>query len=364
MTVAKRKAIDRIRRDRNLDAKHAQLAAAMETTIDADERDLDGDHIEDDRLRLMFVACHPVLSVPSRIALALRLLGGLTTAEIARAFLQPEPTIAQRISRAKKTIADAGAPFEVPVGDERVERLTSVLEVVYLIFNEGYTATAGDDWLRPDLCAEALRLGRLLAALIPDDPEVLGLQALMELQSSRLSARIGADNEPVLLMDQDRGRWDPLLISRGLQALERSRALTNAPGPYALQAAIAACHARAVRPVQTDWAEIVALYDLLATSMPSPIVDLNRAVAVSMATGPEAALSLVEDLDASGALGGYHLLHVVRGDLLARLDRHAEARDAFERAASLATNDRERALSLARAQTSAELCEGMPPQRS
>jgi RNA polymerase sigma factor (sigma-70 family) len=365
MTVARRKAIDRIRRDRNLDAKHAQVAASLEAAVDDDaDGVLDHDHIEDDRLRLLFVACHPVLSVPSRIALALRLLGGLTTAEIARAFLQPEPTIAQRISRAKKTIADAGVPFEVPVGEERAQRLASVLEVVYLIFNEGYTATTGDDWLRPDLCAEALRLGRLLAALIPDDPEVLGLQALMELQSSRLAARIGADREPILLMDQDRRRWDRLLINRGLQALERSRALTEAPGPYALQAAIAACHARAARPELTDWAEIVALYDLLAASMPSPVVDLNRAVAVSMASGPEAALSLVDDLDAAGTLGAYHLLHVVRGDLLAKLERHAEAQSAFERAASLATNDRERELSLARAEASAQLTDGMPPPRS
>jgi RNA polymerase sigma factor (sigma-70 family) len=368
MTVAKRKAVDRIRRDRTLDAKHAQIAASMEAAIlvdDSDvERTVDGDHIEDDRLRLMFVACHPVLSVPSRIALALRLLGGLTTAEIARAFLQPEPTIAQRISRAKKTIAAAAVPFEVPVGDERVERLASVLEVVYLIFNEGYTATAGEDWLRPDLCSEALRLGRLLAALIPDDAEVLGLLALLELQASRLSARLGPDLEPVLLMDQDRGRWDRLSINRGLSALERSRQLTDAPGPYALQAAIAACHARAARPESTDWAEIVALYDLLAIAMPSPIVDLNRAVAVSMATDPAAALVLVDDLGEAGTLDGYHLLHVVRGDLLAKLDRHAEARAAFERAASLATNQRERELSQARAEQSAHLIEGPPPPRS
>jgi RNA polymerase sigma factor (sigma-70 family) len=368
MTVAKRKAIDRIRRDRTLDAKHAQIAASMESAIDGidgdDERDVDGDHIEDDRLRLLFVACHPVLSVPSRIALALRLLGGLTTAEIARAFLQPEPTIAQRISRAKKTIADAAVPFEVPVGPERAARLASVLEVVYLIFNEGYTATAGDDWLRPDLCAEALRLARLLASLIPDDPEVLGLMALLELQSSRLAARIGPDLEPILLMDQDRRRWDRLLINRGLSALERSRQLTDAPGPYALQAAIAACHARAARPESTDWAEIVALYDLLATAMPSPIVDLNRAVAVSMASDPEAALVLVDELGEAGTLDGYHLLHVVRGDLLARLDRHAEAQAAFERAASLATNQRERELSESRARDSARLTAEAPPPRS
>jgi len=354
MTVSKRKAIDRIRRDQTFDAKRPLLAVQTEGRgDDAGFRDdLDQAPIEDDRLRLLFVACHPVLSVPSRIALALRFLGGLSTAEIGRAFLQSESTVATRLSRAKNTIGEAGVPFEVPAGRDRAERLASVLEVIYLIFNEGYAATTGDDWMRPDLCAEALRLGRLLAALSPDDPEVHGLLALMELHSSRLTARVGPDQEPVLLLDQDRRSWDRLLITRGLSSLERAGRLTDAPGPYALQAAIAACHARAFHPEDTAWAELVRLYDLLARAMPSPIVELNRAVAVSMSSGPADGLELVDRVRDGGALEQYHLLHSVRGDLLAKLDRHAEARDEFERAAELAKNARERALSEERARAS------------
>jgi len=354
MTVSKRKAIDRIRRDQTFDAKRPLLAVQTEGRgDDAGFRDdLDQAPIEDDRLRLLFVACHPVLSVPSRIALALRFLGGLSTAEIGRAFLQSESTVATRLSRAKNTIAEAGVPFEVPAGRDRAERLASVLEVIYLIFNEGYAATTGDDWMRPDLCAEALRLGRLLAALSPDDPEVHGLLALMELHSSRLTARVGPDQEPVLLLDQDRRSWDRLLITRGLSSLERAGRLTDAPGPYALQAAIAACHARAFHPEDTAWAELVRLYDLLARAMPSPIVELNRAVAVSMSSGPADGLELVDRVRDGGALEQYHLLHSVRGDLLAKLERHAEARDEFERAAELAKNARERALSEERARAS------------
>jgi RNA polymerase sigma factor (sigma-70 family) len=356
MTVAKRKAIDRIRRDRNLETKQVEMGRthdAQATLVD-DVIDLDDDHIVDDRLRLMFVACHPVLSVPSRIALALRLLGGLTTEEIARAFLQPETTIAQRIVRAKRTIAQAGIPFEVPTGEDRAARLASVLEVVYLIFNEGYSATVGEEWLRPDLCAEALRLGRLLAALAPDESEVHGLLALIELQSSRLAARVGPELEPVLLLDQDRRRWDPLLIHRGLASLARANELTSAPGPYALQAAIAACHARAARPEDTDWDQLAELYALLAIAMPSPIVELNRAVAVSMSSGPTAGLEIVDALHDAQSLDGYHLLHSVRGDLLSKLDRHAEASAAFALAASLTRNESERRLSEQRAQASAQ----------
>jgi len=354
MTVSKRKAIDRIRRDQTFDAKRPLLAVQTEGRgDDAGFRDdLDQAPIEDDRLRLLFVACHPVLSVPSRIALALRFLGGLSTAEIGRAFLQSESTVATRLSRAKNTIGEAGVPFEVPAGRDRAERLASVLEVIYLIFNEGYAATTGNDWMRPDLCAEALRLGRLLAALSPDDPEVHGLLALMELHSSRLTARVGPDQEPVLLLDQDRRSWDRLLITRGLSSLERAGRLTDAPGPYALQAAIAACHARAFHPEDTAWAELVRLYDLLARAMPSPIVELNRAVAVSMSSGPADGLELVDRVRDGGALEQYHLLHSVRGDLLAKLERHAEARDEFEWAAELAKNARERALSEERARAS------------
>jgi RNA polymerase sigma factor (sigma-70 family) len=356
MTVSKRKAIDRIRRERNLDMKRAQIGSALAPdALDVDVDDLEGERIVDDRLRLMFVACHPVLPVPSRIALSLRLLGGLTTAEIARAYLQPEPTIAQRIVRAKRTITEARVPFEVPDGADRATRLSSVLEVVYLIFNEGYSASAGEHWLRPDLCAEALRLGRLLAALDPDEPEVHGLLALIELQSSRLAARVGPHGEPVLLLDQDRRRWDPLLIHRGLASLARAGELTSAPGPYALQAAIAACHAQAARAEDTDWARLVELYALLAVAMPSPIVELNRAVAVSMSAGPGAGLQIVDQLRDSHHLDGYHLLHSVRGDLLSKLDRHQEATAEFELAATLTRNAAERELSEERARTSGRL---------
>lgn len=320
MTVAKRKAIDHIRRERALDAKHALIAVDIDTEpgdapLDAG---IGGEDIEDDRLRLMFVACHPTLPVPSRIALTLRLLGGLSTLEISRAFLQPERTLAQRIVRAKQTIAKAGVPFEVPTGDDRAARFSSVLEVVYLIFNEGYSATAGDEWLRPDLCAEALRLARQLAALAPAEAEVHGLLALMEIQASRFAARLGPTGEPVLLLDQERRKWDRLQIRRGLAALDRAEQLADAPGPYTLQAAIAACHARAGTAQATDWARIVELYDLLALAMPSPVVDLNRAVAISMRSGPATGLELVDQLSAEGGLGGYHLLHSVRGHLLSR----------------------------------------------
>ena len=351
MTVSKRKAIDRIRRDQTFDAKRPLLAVQTEGRgDDAGFRDdLDQAPIEDDRLRLLFVACHPVLSVPSRIALALRFLGGLSTAEIGRAFLQSESTVATRLSRAKNTIGEAGVPFEVPAGRDRAERLASVLEVIYLIFNEGYAATTGDDWMRPDLCAEALRLGRLLAALSPDDPEVHGLLALMELHSSRLTARVGPDQEPVLLLDQDRRSWDRLLITRGVSSLERAGRLTDAPGPYALQAAIAACHARAQSVEQTDWGRIAALYDALAQTAPSPVITLNRAVAVAMAFGPLAGLEVIDTLRDEPSLNNYHLLPSVRGDLLVRLDRFGEARTEFERAAKLTRNARERVLLLDRA---------------
>jgi RNA polymerase sigma factor (sigma-70 family) len=365
MTVAKRKAIDHIRRDRALQAKHALIAIDLDTEpVDAGlDEGLDGDEIRDDRLRLMFVSCHPILPVPSRLALTLRLLGGLTTLEISRAFLQPEKTIAQRIVRAKLAIAKAGIPFEVPFGDDRAARFASVLEVVYLIFNEGYSATVGDDWLRPDLCAEALRLGHLLAALAPEEAEGLGLLALMEIQASRLAARVGANGAPVLLLDQERRKWDHLQIRRGLASLARAEALSDSPGPYTLQAAIAACHARAWRPEETDWARIVDLYDLLGLAMPSPVVDLNRAVAVSMRSGPAAGLQTVDELSGQGALDGYHLLHSVRGHLLSQLDRHAEASAEFELAASLATNTQERNLSAERAAASAALAAGSPSAR-
>lgn len=354
MAVGKRKAIDRFRRDRTLADKYAQLGRGGEEnelssvappgTSSAFE-----DHIDDDVLRLMFVACHPLLPVAARTALTLRLVGGLTTAEIARAYLEPEPTVKQRISRAKRTIAKAGIPFEVPEGDDRAARLGTVLEVVYLIFNEGYSATAGADWTRPALCAEALRLGRVLAELAPDEPEVHGLVALMEIQSSRLRARRGADGEPVLLLDQDRRTWDRLLINRGLAALERARGLDGERGPYALQAAIAACHAHAFRVEDTDWPRIVQLYGELAEVTPSPIVELNRAVAVSMAFGPAAGLDLVDQLAASGTLDGYHLLASVRADLLDKLGRPGEAAAELRHAASLTRNDQERQLLTERA---------------
>ena len=352
MAVAKRRAIDLLRRRTLLERKEAAVSYAMEAQLEAAAPDLDAaidDAVGDDLLRLVFISCHPVLSTEARVALTLRLLGGLTTAEIARAFLAPEPTVAQRIVRAKRTLAEARVPFEVPRGAELAARLSSVLEVIYLIFNEGYTATAGDDWLRPALCEDALRLGRIVAELVPEEPEVHGLVALMEIQVSRSAARIGPSGEPVLLLDQDRGRWDQLLIRRGLAALERAEALGGALGPYALQAAIAACHARARTPTETDWARIVALYDALAQLAPSPVVELNRAVAMSMAFGPAAGLELVDALTSEPSLKGYHLLPSVRGDLLARLGRFDEARAQFERAASLTRNTRERELLLQRA---------------
>jgi predicted RNA polymerase sigma factor len=297
----------------------------------------------------VFISCHPVLSTEARVALTLRLLGGLTTGEIARAFLVPEPTVAQRIVRAKRTLAEARVPFEVPRGAELAARLSSVLEVIYLVFNEGYAATAGDDWMRPALCEDALRLGRILAELVPKEPEVHGLVALMEIQASRSHARVGPSGEPILLLDQDRSRWDHLLIRRGLAALERAESLGGTLGPYGLQAAIAACHARARTPAETDWARIAALYDALARLTPSPVVDLNRAVAVGMAFGPAAGLDLVDALTSEPSLEAYHLLPSVRGDLLAKLRRFDEAREEFERAASLTRNARERDLLLERA---------------
>ncbi|HEY3669861.1 MAG TPA: DUF6596 domain-containing protein [Acidimicrobiia bacterium] len=357
MTVAKRKAIDRVRREVALEGKRSQISWALPPGDDPFPVEMAEDEIGDDRLRLIFVACHPVLPVPARVALTLRLLGGLTTAEIARAYLQQESTIAQRIVRAKKTIAQAGVPFEVPGGEDRAARLGSVLEVIYLIFNEGYSATAGEAWLRPDLCAEALRLGRLLAALAPDEPEVHGLLGLIEIQSSRLDARVGAGGRPVLLLDQDRRKWDRLLIHRGLSSLARAERVGAVPGPYALQAAIAACHARAARAEDTDWCELVARYDQLAVTTPSPIVELNRAVAVSMAAGPLVALQLVDQLRDTQTLDRYHLLHSVRADLLARLDRPAEAQAEFELAASLAGNEQERQLSKDRARATAQVAQ-------
>jgi RNA polymerase sigma factor (sigma-70 family) len=356
MTVAKRRAVDQFRRNRELDRKYAELERtwASEDDGSAEFDRAIADEIDDDLLRLIFTACHPVLSVPARVALTLRLLGGLTTAEIARAYLAGEPAIAQRIVRAKKTLNSARVPFETPDRAARPGRLASVLEVIYLIYNEGYSATAGDDWTRPALCQEAVRLGRLLAQLMPDEPEVLGLTALMELQSSRLAARIGPDGEPVLLLDQDRSRWDQLLIGRGLAALSRAITLGGERGPYVLQAAIAACHARAFHPEQTDWAQLTELYGVLAEVMPSPIVELNRAVAVGMAFGPEAGLALVDQLAAEPALRGYHLLPSVRGDLLVKLGRSAEAQAEFERASALAGNARERELTARRARAAAQ----------
>lgn len=352
MTTAKRRAIDRLRRSKLLERKHAQLmhelegeqehaASALEAALD--------DPIGDDLLRLIFVACHPLLSIEARVALTLRLLGGLTTEEIARAFLVPEPTIAQRIVRAKRSLAKAEVAFEVPRGEELAARLSSVLGVIYLIFNEGYSATAGDDWMRPALCEDALRLGRVLAGLAPREPEVHGLVALMEIQASRAHSRVNASGEPILLLDQNRALWDRLLINRGLAALERAEKLGGALGPYALQAAIAACHARALTAESTDWRRIATLYGTLAQVAPSPIVELNRAVAVAMAIGPAAGLDLVDALIAGKALENYHLLPSVRGDFLLRLERLDEARVEFERAASLTQNGRERALLLQRA---------------
>jgi len=347
-TVARRRLIDQLRRRERYDGKLAELGRELRigTTVDggAEFDAADEERIEDDVLRLMFVACHPVLSTEARLALTLRLLGGLTTDEIARGFLVPEPTVAKRIVRAKRTLADAKVPFEVPTGADREARLGSVLEVIYLIFNEGYSATAGDDWMRPELCAEALRLGRVLAGLMPDEPEVHGLVALMEIQASRSAARSGPTGEPIRLLDQDRSRWNRLFIRRGLAALDRAVTADRPPGPYALQAAIAACHARADTPEQTDWIRMAALYEALAVVTPSPVVELNRAVALGMAYGPAAGLALVDELRADPALADYHLLPSVRGDLLEKLGRLAEAGAEFERAASLTRNTRERTL--------------------
>src|SRR4051812_35908458 len=351
MGTAKHRAIDYLRRGTLIDRKHEDLGREMaerEMQVPDLASAMD-DYIGDDMLRLVFIACHPVLSTEARVALTLRLLGGLTTDEIARAFLVPEPTIAQRIVRAKKTLADKKVPFEVPRGPELVSRVSSVLEVIYLIFNEGYSATSGEDWVRPNLCQDALRLGRILAGLAPNEPEVHGLVALMEIQASRLRARVSPTGEPVLLLDQDRSRWDQLLIHRGLAALERSKSL-GGNGPYVLQAAIAACHARAPTADQTDWRKIAELYDSLAEMIPSPIVELNRAVAVSMAFGPEAGLELADALQTEKSLKTYHLLPAVRGDLLVKLGRFDEARSELQRAASLTRNERERALLLEKAE--------------
>jgi RNA polymerase sigma factor (sigma-70 family) len=352
MATAKHRAIDLLRRKTRLERKHEELGHELEVRQYSAAAELDAgldDDIGDDLLRLVFTACHPVLSTEARVALTLRLLGGLTTVEIARAFLVPEATVAQRIVRAKRTLAAAGVAFEVPREAERAARLSSVLEVIYLIFNEGYSATAGDDWMRPELCEDALRLGRILTGLVPNEPEVHGLVALMEIQASRLGARTGPSGEPVLLLDQDRARWDQLLIRRGLAALERAGGLGGAHGAYALQAAIAACHARARAAEETDWVRIATLYAALAQLTPSPVVELNRGVAVSMAFGPAAGLEIVDALVSEPSLEGYHLLPSVRGDLLAKLGRFDEARAELERAAALTRNARERDLLLERA---------------
>ena len=352
MAVAKRRSIDLIRRRAVLDHKHEVIGRELEIQQDlvVAERDAaTDDDVGDDLQRLVFIACHPILSTDARVALTLRLLGGLTTNEIARAFLVPEAAVAQRIVRAKRTLSEAHVPFEVPRADELSARLSSVLEVIYLIFNEGYSATAGDDWMRPGLCEDALRLGRIVAELVPREPEVHGLVALMEIQASRSKARIGPTGEPILLLDQDRARWDQLLIGRGLAALERAETLGGALGPYALQAAIAACHARARTAEQTNWTRIAALYDALAQLTPSPVVELNRAVAVAMAFGPAAGMELIDALTSEPSLQAYHLLPSVRGDLLAKLGRHDEAGAEFMRAAALTRNARERALLLERA---------------
>jgi RNA polymerase sigma-70 factor, ECF subfamily len=352
MTAGKRRAIDYFRRGKMLERKHDELGYEMEIEQELAVPDIDSaldDDIGDDLLSLIFTACHPLLSPEARIALTLRLLGGLTTEEIARAFLVAEPTIGQRIVRAKRTLAEAHVPFEVPRGADRATRLSSVLEVLYLIFNEGYSATAGDDWIRPQLCEEAMRLGRILSGLTPKEPEVHGLVALMEIQASRLKARIGPSGEPILLLDQNRARWDHILIHRGLAALDRAEVLGPVRGPYTLQAAIAACHARARTADETDWPRIAALYQALALVAPSPVIELNRAVALSMAFGPAAGLELADQLVSEPTLEKYHLLPSVRGDFLAKLGRMEEARVEFEKAAALTRNERERALLLARA---------------
>ena len=352
MATAKHRGIDRLRRNERLERKHEELGRELEVQQEMAVADLEtatDDDVGDDLLRLMFISCHPVLSPEARVALTLRLLASLTTEEIARAFLVPVSTIAQRIVRAKRTLTEARVPFEVPSGAELDARLGSVLQVIYLVFNEGYSATAGDDWMRAGLCDDALRLGRILAGLAPKEPEVHGLVALMEIQASRTRARVGPTGEIVLLLDQDRARWDPLLIHRGLAALERAEKLGGALGPYALQAAIVACHARARTAAETDWTRIVALYDALAQLVPSPVVELNRAVAHGMAFGPAAGLELIDALISEPSLKGYHLLPSARGDLLAKLGRSDEARTEFERAASLTQNARERHLLLERA---------------
>src|ERR1700731_3072139 len=352
MATAKHRAFDYFRRNKLLERKHEELGRELKTQQEAAVANFEiaqDDDIGDDLLRLVFISCHPVLSTEGRVALTLRLLGGLTTEEIARAFVVPEPTIAQRIVRAKRTLAEKRVPFEVPRGAELGARLSSVLEVIYLIFNEGYSATAGDDWMRPTLCEDALRLGRILAELAPNEPEVHGLVALMEIQASRARARAGPSGEPILLFDQNRAHWDRLLIGRGLAALERAEHLGGAQGAYTLQAAIAACHARALTPAETDWARIVALYETLGQVTPSPIVELNRAVAVAMAFGPQAGLELVDALTSERSLQTYHLLPSVRGDLLTKLSRFDEAHGEFERAAALTRNARERRLLLERA---------------
>ena len=363
MTTARRRALDELRRRKLHDRRHDELGRELDARQQAAQPEAGSDAalddpVGDDLLRLVFIACHPALATEARVALTLRLLGGLTTAEIARAFLVPEPTVAQRIVRAKRTLAEKRVPYETPRGAELAARLESVLEVIYLIFNEGYAATAGDDWLRPALCEEALRLGRVLVGLAPREPEAHGLVALMEIQASRLAARVGPGGEPVLLLDQNRARWDHLQIARGLAALARAEALGGGCGPYALQAAIAACHARAPSGEATDWARIAALYGTLAAVAPSPVVELNRAVAVAMASGPAAGLAIVDALTAEPALAGYHLLPSVRGDLLMKLGRWAEARAVLERAASLARNARERELLLARAEACARAAGG------
>jgi RNA polymerase sigma factor (sigma-70 family) len=352
MGTSKHRAIDLIRRSTTLERKQEELARELELELAREQPDVDAaldDYVGDDLLRLMFLTCHPVLSTEARTALTLRLLGGLTTDEIARAFLVAEPTVAQRIVRAKRTLAAAQVPFELPPREEIGARLGSVLEVIYLVFNEGYAATAGDDWIRPGLLEEALRLGRVLAGLAPTEPEVHGLVALMEIQASRARARLGPSGEPVLLLDQDRARWDKLLIRRGLAALERAEELSRALGPYTLQAAIAACHARARSNEETDWERIVALYDALAELTQNPVVELNRAMAIAMASGPKAGLEIVDELLAGGALDGYHLLPAVRGDLLEKLGRTREAQAEFKLAASLTRNTRERDILLERA---------------
>jgi RNA polymerase sigma-70 factor, ECF subfamily len=364
MAAAKNRAIDFFRRNKRIERRHEELGrevAAQETAVPDLNTALD-DNIGDDLLRLLFISCHPVLPTEARAALTLRLLGGLTTEEIARAFLVSESTVAQRIVRAKRTLAEAHVPFEVPRGTELNDRLASVLEVIYLIFNEGYSATAGDDWMRPALCEDALRLGRILAGLVPKESEVHGLVALMEIQASRSHARVGPSGEPILLLDQNRAQWDHLLIRRGLAALERAEQMGSVLGPYAMQAAIAACHARAAKAEDTEWPRIVALYETLAQLAPSPVVELNRAVAVAMASGPQAGLDVVDSLMSEPSLKAYHLLPTVRGDLLSKLGRFDEARREFERAAGLTRNLRERDMLLKRVRTCAETSTPQEPR--